>query len=336
MLMVQRSIQCRPRARALRFEIGLCLFTLVACTSSDSARFSTEDCGVEDGESCPDLVVANTRPFTGGVYLQGALAEGTCGTDALQRFWPALATAYFSGFDCYANWYRFRRSDHTIFYQATFSGIRQNNDINDTVIATPPCGKFVGEDFDFDAAGTLYYQCGDVVLRGDGVVVAKQVSSFVATLDDGRVIATLGEVNRGEFVVFDRSGHELSRLSPPAEIADAVVPLPRATTVDGNRGYVAFRHRRWSDKHEIVVFVLDEGSRWSRVRRAEVPGFGGLVLALSDGTVFVREHDPTGPSNDDERIIAFLPDGTSQIMWREADHVQIRAFTGQEMLIGPP
>src|SRR6185369_12836272 len=100
--------------------------TLCQCTTGASfcPIFATEDCDgvdndhdgrIDNGEVCPDASAASTMPFTGGVYFQGTLHEGSCGTDALQRFWPTQATTYFSGFNCYADWYRIRRSDNVIY-----------------------------------------------------------------------------------------------------------------------------------------------------------------------------------------------------------------------------
>ena len=43
---------------------------------------------IDNGHVCPEPGVANTLPFSDGVYLQGTTSEGLCGTDALQRFWP--------------------------------------------------------------------------------------------------------------------------------------------------------------------------------------------------------------------------------------------------------
>lgn len=321
--------------------------TLCQCATGASfcPIFATEDCDgidndhdghIDNGEVCPDASVASTMPFTGGVYFQGTLHEGLCGADALQRIWPTQATTYFTGFNCYADWYRIRRSDSVIYSLVAFSGVHRSDATGEVVVATPPCNEDVERGFDFDAAGTLYYQCRDVVLKGNGTFLTDQVVTLAATLDDGRVIVTRYEPSGEEFVVLDASGEELSHLTPPPEFAGTMLPAPQATTVVGNHAYVAFQREYPVNQREIVVFHLDDRSQWSRVRRAVVPGFGNMQLALSDGTVLVREYDPTVSTEPSERIVAFQPDGTSRIAWREADQTIVRAHGAEELLIGPP
>jgi hypothetical protein len=295
------------------------------------------DCNgvVDDGEVCPDATVAHTVPFTGGVYLQGTTVEGTCGTDALQRFWPARTTSYSYGFDCYAQWYRFRRSDNAIYYYSVFAGIRQNTDTTDPIVATPPCGMDVGRQFDFDAGNTLYYQCANTVRRADGVVAAEPIAELVGVLDDGRVIATRSASDHLDYIALDRNGNELSRLSPAGQFAGTLRPVTGAATMAGNRAVVVYLREFAPRKKEIVVFGIDESSAWSRVRRVEVPAFGYAQLAIPDGTVFVREPDPDNHNSASERITAYRPDGTTAIAWREVD-ANIHAFSGDQMLVGPP
>jgi hypothetical protein len=297
------------------------------------------DCNgsVDEGEVCPDAAVLGATPFTGGVYLEGTTAEGSCNATALQRFWPAQATSYASGFDCYSRWYRFRRSDGAIYYHATFSGIRRDVASGaDPVVPTPPCQDQVGVYFDFDGAGALHYQCADTVRRGDGVLVASSVLALAATLDDGRLVVTRGSPQGTVFAVLGASGNEVSRLSPFAAFAGTMTAAPGLTTASGNRAYVAYqREYAGGTKKEIVVFRVDESSAWSKVRRAEVPAFGLTQLVLPDGTVFVRERDPAS-ANFEERIVAFPPSGGSQVVWREAEQTVVRAHIGSGMFAGPP
>jgi hypothetical protein len=327
--------------------------TLAACACGRAGTcapvFSDEYCDgldndcngvVDDREVCPDATVANATPFSGAVYLQGVLGQGSCGSDALQRFWPTPSPSYRSGFDCYAEWYHFRRSDNALYYTSVFSGIHQDSDTIDPLVPTPPCDTTVdpaampGTYFDFDASSTLYYQCNGEVRKGDGTLVA-QNASLVAVLDDGRVIATRRSVGRTDFVVLDGSGNELSRLSPGAELGGELTAAVEATTVVGNLGYVAYRRRYPIQQSEVVVYRVDESSTWSRVRRAAVPGFGFAQLVLSDGTVLIREQDPNNRNEVTQRIMAFLPDGTSRIAWSEVDPGNVRSFIGFGLLTGP-
>jgi hypothetical protein len=82
------------------------------------------------------------------------------------------------------------------------------------------------------------------------------------------------------------------------------------------------------------VFRLDEGSVWSQVRRAPVANIGFTQLVLSDGTIFVRERDPANVL--DERIVAYLPGGASQVVWREAEQTVVRSHGRSGLLVGPP
>jgi hypothetical protein len=312
-------------------DAGVC-----ASVSEERCDGLDNDCDgrADDGEVCPDATVAHTLPFTGGVYLQGTTAESTCGADALQRFWPTLSPTYFHGFDCRSGWYRFRRSDHAIYYQATFSGIRQDNSTDDPAISTPPCYADVRSDFDFDAAGTLYYQCDNTVRRGNGAFIADSIRTLAATLDDGRILVTRTSGDGNDFIVLGPGGQELSRLSPRGQFVGTMTAVPQATTVVGNRAYVAFLRQYADDRREIVVFRVDEGSAWAKVRRVPVESFGFSLLALSDGTVFVRERDPA--TIFDDRIVVYPPGDGSHVIWREAEQTVVRTHGGYELLIGPP
>jgi hypothetical protein len=303
------------------------------------------DCNgeIDNGEVCPDTTVANVDPFTDGVYLLGTTTEGLCGRDALQRFWPTLATTYYSGFDCYADTYAFRRTDDTVFYTATFSGLyRDVVGGPDVLIKTPPCGAQVDSyysnpTFGFDAAGTVYYQCSDTVRRGNGELVAQSIQRLVAVLGDGRTIVTRASLAAGyglsDFVVLDANGAEIARLDPRATFAGELTPQG-ATMVSGNRAYVSFNRTYGQQDREIVAYRLNEQSAWERMRRVPVTGFGSWSLVISDGTAFIREPDPTSLS--EERIRALLPTGEDRIVWREADQKTVRAHGHDQLLVGPP
>jgi len=295
------------------------------------------DCNglVDDGEVCPDATVASTVPIAGGVYFQGTIAEGSC-ADAIERFWPSQSTAFTRSDDCYAQYYHFRRSDHALYFQAVFEGLHlvHGSDGGDNpIVATPPCDAMVGR-FDFNAAGTLHYQCGVTVYRAGGTIAAQDIRQLVGVLDDGRMLVTRPGAAIDDYAVLDAAGTELSRPSL-AGFTGAIVALPEASTVAGNRAYVAYLRHLAFDKHEIMVFSLDESSAWHRVRRVEIPALELTQLVTSDGTVFVRGHDPDNPTEATERIVAYLPDGTTRVAWREIDST-IKAHIGHQLLIGPP
>ena len=82
-----------------------------------------------------------------------------------------------------------------------------------------------------------------------------------------------------------------------------------------------------------MLYRVDESSSWRFIRRAKVDGPGLAQLALSDGTVFVREYDTT--TTFDEQIMAYAPGKPGKIVWREAEATDVRAHIGDEMLPGP-
>ncbi|TMQ03295.1 MAG: hypothetical protein E6J91_47530, partial [Deltaproteobacteria bacterium] len=109
---------CRPDGS---LAACACALGSGACPTARSVEYCDgldNDCNgiVDDGEVCPDPTVANTTPFTGGVYLHGA--------NQVQRFWPTLSTTPFAGFNFSTSGFRFRRSDATLYYQEAGIGIR--------------------------------------------------------------------------------------------------------------------------------------------------------------------------------------------------------------------
>jgi len=298
---------------------------------------------VDNGEVCPDPAVKNVDAFTDGVYFLGTTSEGSCGADALRRFWPTLATTWFTGFDCYADTYAFRRTDNTIFYTATFAGLYQDTaNKNDTLVATPPCGAQVDSyyenpNFGFDSSGALYYQCSDTVRRDNGVLIAQSIKRLAAVLGDGRTVVTRASqtsANQDDFVVLDAAGNELSRLNPRASFSGTLTVDLQATTVSGNLAYVAFERSYGQSQMEIVAYRLTAASTWQRMRRVAVNAFGLWRLVISDGTIFIRENDPL--TTFDQRIRALFPTGEDKIVWREADQTGVKAHIGDQLLVGPP
>jgi hypothetical protein len=289
------------------------------------------DCNgiVDNGFPCPDDSVQNTSPFTGGAYLQGTLQEGIAGYEALQQFWPTLEADYITGFDSYADYYRFSRLDGTIFYYATFSGVFRNGvsetPDDDTLLSTTPCDDSLSSitDFNLDATGTLYYACRQVLYRGDAEIVAGTFSAIAGVLDDGRIVVTRG----GQFAVLNAQGRELSRFPPPTLFAGSLSVIPSATTIQDNRAYIAFGRTYLPNEREVVVYRIDPDSTFRLVRRARNAGVG---LVLSDGTLFARVS-----GSDNERIVGYFPDNTSRDVWREAEATTVRAHIGDQILVGP-
>lgn len=298
------------------------------------------DCnGVADeGEVCPDDMVTNTDPVTQAVYIDGTLQEGSCQA-VLQRVWPTFDPAEHSEtFHCHAKNYAFRPSDGVIFYPRTFTGLHRDapGTEDDPIIPTEPCDDRLGYAIGFDANDTLHYQCDDTIRRADGELVAESVERLVGVLQDGRILATresLTVPRASAFVVLNADGIEVSRLDPQAQYQNGVTAYPTATTISGNRAYVAlFRYFRQL-QFEFVLYRLMEDNSWQRMRRLRLP-FYDIGLVLPDATVMVRQVDPS--SNLSEQLVrAFWPDGSEAIVWREHEQTAVRSHANFLLLAGP-
>ena len=69
------------------------------------------------------------------------------------------------------------------------------------------------------------------------------------------------------------------------------------------------------------------------MRRVPTKRRGSWNLGISDGTIFLREHDPA--TTFDDRIVAFPPGADERVVWREAEAPVVRAHIGDQMLVGP-
>lgn len=313
------------------------------CGPADGAECATRsdehcdgidnDCNgaVDDGGVCPDRSIKNASPFTEAVYLHAG-PGGACGS-FLQRIWPTPSTIQRGGFECFASSHRFRRSDGALHYWTSFTGIhRDTEDAQDPLVPSPPCTGFdLGDSFDFDAAGTLYYRCASAVRKGAGEVVTGPARS-VAVLDDGRLLIT--RFGEPDTIILDGAGQELSRLDPRAELAGTLSPFPDATYVQGNRAYVLYRRSFPSRQKELVVYRVDESSRWALVRRVPTEGVDYDAQVLSDGTVLVFQQDPAPPGA--SRVVAYPPDGPAQVLFRERhEQGSIRVEIPDAFVVGP-
>lgn len=312
--------------------VCVCAAACPAVASEEYCDGLDNDCNgvVDDGEVCPDPTVANTEPLAGSVYVQGTTVSGSCDTE-LQPFWPRETTALTPGGGCRAGHYQFRRSDDTVFL--VDAGLHVVVDTAVVAVATPPCNERVSH-VDFDGAGTLHYQCDAAIYRAGGAAVAQNVRQLVGVLDDGRIVVTVANAksaSRDDYAVLDTTGHELSRQTLDDYLGGGLA-FPDAGSVVGNHAYVAYWRLLAFDKMEIIVFRVDERSQWQRVRRVEIPALEFTYKIVPDGALFVygTETDHTKPPG--ERITAYLPDGTSRVVWRETGSKISSIGT---MLLGP-
>jgi hypothetical protein len=286
------------------------------------------DCNgiADDHFACRDDTVRNTRTFTRAVYFAG---DGQSGR-AIQQVWPTVSRRSITSFNTYATWYHFRRSDDTLFYGATFYGIlRDVAGTTDPAEPIPTCASMSYTGFGFDGQATLHYRCGSSLLRGNGELVADPIVAISGVFDDGRVLAlrSVG-TNASVYVLIDPNGLELIRFPATGFFTGSLEPVFDGTSVEGNIAYLAMNRRYDQETDEIVVYMVDEASRFRLVRRRVVQDLGVAELAVSDGTIFVQEA---------ELIRAYLPDNTTRIIWRaaEAIHVHPTPFT-EQLLVGPP
>lgn len=317
-----------PPGETRAVDVSTCIPETEWCDGKDN------DCDgvIDNGHVCAENGVANAIPFNDGVYLQGTTSEGSCGADALQRFWPTREKAYYYGFDCYADLYQFRQTDWQLFYQATFTGILRDDSptSQDTLVPTPPCGESVSGQFGFDGAGTIHYVCNGSIRRGNGESVTG-ASTLAAVLADGRMVVTRSGSSRFELV--DPAGTTISTLDLSKEFVGKTNPLAGGCTVRGNDAFLLLTRNQGQAPLEMVVYRLTPDSNWLLVRRVTTQRSGVANLVISDGTVFVREDDPT--STFGERIVAFPPGGDETIVWREDEAPVVRAHIGDQMLVGP-
>jgi len=296
-----------------------------------------DDCNevADDHFACPDPSVSNTTPFDRGVYFLGSAGPNS-DQIALQQAWPNFRLPYYVGFGSYAQAFVFRASDDALFYADFVRGIVMNGSgataVDDVLQLTPPCGKSVGTDFGFDDSGTLHYRCGDTLRRGSGELVARNVATLAGVIGDGRTIVTRDVGGRVAYAVLSPSGEELSHFPPPDFFTGTTSPLPGATTVNDETGYVAVA-RHYEERDEIVGYLVDSESNWRFVRRVIVADLGESQLLLSDGTLLVEEWD--GVSAPGYWIRAHLPDGKSRIVWREAEAIYVRPSVWHQLLVGP-
>lgn len=292
------------------------------------------DCNgvVDDGDVCPLNLAVNADVFGGGVYLRGNTVAGACGSDAIMRFWPAMAGGYLSGFDCNRGFFAFNYVDMGLFYSGV-GGVYRDRAVSDELVPTPPCGRSVGTEFGFDGFGDLYYRCQGTVYRGGKQLVLSGVDFIVAVLADGRVVVQKHASAGFYYSLYGRDGRELSRLEPVSVIGGTAESLRVAASSFANRAYVASKKRLQDGSWMIYLFKVDERNRWIQIRRLPLAELGGSQLVLPNGTFLVRKLNSALPSN--ELIVAHLPDGSTEVVWDERTSLDVKS-PGTQMLLGPP
>jgi hypothetical protein len=300
---------------------GGCIPDVEWCDGRDN------DCnGVADDQfACRDDTIRHTRPFERSVYFAGDSQDGY----ALQKIWPTVSRSALTGFDTYASWYQFRRTDDALFYGALTRILRDGPGTADPAEPTPSCTSLSRTGFGFDGRAILHYRCGTSLRRGDGELVADPIDAISGVFDDGRVLVLrpVG-INESVYVVLDANGVELIRFPRAGFFTGSTAPVFDGTSVVGNVAYLLLNRRYDQETDEMVVYLVDEASRFRLVRRVIVQDLGVASLALSDGTILVQ---------DAELIRAYLPDNTTRIVWRAAEAIFVRPtpFT-EQLLVGPP
>ena len=254
----------------------------------------------------------------------------------LQRFWPTLGTPL-RGFGCSTDFWLFRKSDEVLFYSDAGRPNRNGTGTgadDDVELPTPPCSLNGGTRFGFDDAKTLHYQCGDLLYRGDGELIAGSIdrNGIVGVLDDGRIVVLREGLSINPYyIVLNPQGRELMRFPPAGLFTGTLVALPRATTLDGNTAYLALR-RDYGGVREYVAYALDESSNFRLVRRLVLADAVYATHIVPDGTFFFSRYDS---SNGGYVISAYLANNTNQIVWRAADSPGIDTTNIFEFVVGP-
>jgi hypothetical protein len=159
------------------------------------------------------------------------------------------------------------------------------------------------------------------------------MTRLAGVLEDGRAVVMRNyDASGSRFEVVDKTGQTVTMLDV-STFAGTMTPQPDATTVRGNDAFVMFSRTLGQNPTEFVVFRLNASSQWLLVRRVSNVRGGFTQLALSDGTILVREQDPGDASQ--ERIVAFSTAGSEIMVWREADATVVRTHGHYHLLVGP-
>lgn len=316
-----------------------------AAAIPDAATGNPDAAGSPDAASLLTPPV-NTVPFLGGVYFVGQWANDA---DGLQRFWPTRAANYYAGFQDSPEFFAFRPTDNQLFYSYFPHGIRIDDSATgpDTHVATPPClledatspDEQITPPFGFDGQGTLYYMCGVDLRRGDGELVTTP-AALRGVLADGRAVMLLedanGDPNTLRYGAIARDGTVLSDLRLPFP------PFyePLNVTVQGNDAFVLlsrieYRSDMTRYNAELVGYRLDAQSRWLFVRSVPIDLEGlWTQIMISDGTILMYDFEENGTSPLSGRVIAFPPDGTQRVAWRQSDSPGLYFLT-PKLVVGP-
>jgi hypothetical protein len=274
-----------------------------------------------------------------GVYMLGTTSPGSCGGDALERIWPTRATAYYTGFDCYAMLFQFRPTDDQLFYDSLNMGMRIDGaGVADPVVPTPPCADGVDEHFGFDGQGRLHYLCINTLLRSNGETIATNVERLFGVLADGRTIVTSdlsASTSGSAYQLIAPDGAGINLLLPDPAIGGITFPVYHsAATVAGNDAFVLVGRANDPDPPQVLVYHLDPQSRWQLLRTVVGPDpTNGTLLALPDGTVLHRRDDASSGNN---HIVAYRPGSdTPEEIWKGGDSPAVFSHTGTQLLMGP-
>ena len=171
-------------------------------------------------------------------------------------------------------------------------------------------------------------------MRGNGELVATDVNELAGVLADGRTIVYREIMSPPalQFEVLGPDGTSVNVLRPEAELGASAYPIPRATTVVGNDGYVLLTRLHDPDPPELVAYHLDAQSRWTVVRRLVGVTRQRYELVTADGTIFITEQ--AEPQTSDLHVVAYEPGrNTPREVWREGQSADVHA-AGQ-LLLGP-
>lgn len=307
------------------------------CTANAGQAFGElcndedDDCDgeVDNGNVCPDSTVANTKPFTSGVWYLST--TGTCGVAYVLQIYPTVnETTYYSSFPCDARWWYFRPGDDELLYSVSFYNTIElhNQGQAPTVLLTSPVNI---RSFGADAQNRTYYLGQDWALRRDyNEILATDVDVLSAVAADGRTLI----IRDSQLQILSEDGETVVPIDPQAGFSGTVQVRTSTVTVDGNDLFLVYTRQLPSGQSDIGVFRIDATNQLELVRRQLLaPGTQlGNAIALPDGTILEMTQDPDATS--EQLIRRYAPDGTTSVIWRETEtDFGIHGLT--QLMVGP-
>lgn len=301
-------------------------------TSPETCNGEDDDCDgeLDNGHVCPDSTVANTLPFTSGIWYVSAMQ--TCGEQKVLQVYPEVdETAYYSAFPCDTLQWVFRPSDGALTYGNFGSNTIDLYQDGSTaqVLAAPEALRGL---YGFDGQSRPYFFGFDDILRrgtGAGEALASNVTGLYAVTADGRTLVD----RHGATLLLDANGAVIEQINPELEFAGTMSFSSTASSVRENDIFLLYERTLPDSSMELVLFRIDASNQLSLVRRRPIETNDGNLyhLAISDGSIVRMSKAPGSLLH---TIVRDAPDGSTSVLWRESESAfGIQVYS--QLLIGP-